>query len=49
MPVLDKYAPYVFASYGIAAVMLGGLLLWSIWRVMRAKAKLDAIEKDDKK
>ena len=40
----DKYAPYVFSAYGIAALVLGGLVLWSVLRLARARRKLDAIE-----
>jgi heme exporter protein CcmD len=46
MPTFDKYAPYIFSSYAIAAVVLGGIVLWSIWRIGHARKKLDAIEKD---
>jgi heme exporter protein CcmD len=42
--MFDKYAPYIFWAYGIAAVVLIGLTLWSIWRVGHARRKLDAIE-----
>ncbi len=44
MPTLDKYAPYVFSAYGIAALVLGGLIVWSVIRLARARRKLDAIE-----
>jgi heme exporter protein CcmD len=49
MPHLDKYAPYVFWSYGIAAVVLVGLVGWTLWRIANARKKLDAVEpkKDD--
>jgi heme exporter protein CcmD len=49
MPVFDKYAPYIFWSYGIAGVILGGLVLWTIWRVANARKKLDGVEKDQPK
>ena len=45
MPVYDKYAPYVFAAYGVAALVLGALVLWSMWRVMSARNKLEAAER----
>lgn len=45
MPVYDKYAPYVFSAYGVAALVLGGLVVWSIWRVMSAQRRLAALEK----
>lgn len=49
MPHFDKYAPYIWWAYGVAAVILGGLVLWTILRITGAKKKLDAIEKDDTK
>ncbi len=45
MPVYDKYAPYVFAAYGVAALVLGALVLWSMWRVVSARKKLAAAER----
>lgn len=46
MPVLDKYAPYVLACYGIAIAVIAGLTLWSVLRLSAAKKKLDALEAD---
>ena len=45
MPIYDKYAPYVFASYAVAALVLGGLVLWSMWRVASARKRLEAAER----
>jgi heme exporter protein CcmD len=45
MPVYDKYAPYVFAAYGVAALVLGALIIWSVWRLIAARRRLDALEK----
>jgi heme exporter protein CcmD len=42
--MFDKYAPYIFSAYGITAAILGGLVLWSVVRVIQAKKKLDAVE-----
>lgn len=39
-----RYTPYVLTSYGIAGVVLIGLIVWSIVRVSGARKKLDAIE-----
>lgn len=39
-----RYAPYVLSSYGIAAIVLIGLIVWSVVRVTNAKKKLEAIE-----
>lgn len=49
MPHFDKYAPYVFWSYGIAAVVLFSLVAWTVLRIINARKKLDAVEpkKDD--
>jgi heme exporter protein CcmD len=44
MPTLDKYAPYIFAAYGVAIVALAGLVAWTAWRAISAKRKLDAAE-----
>jgi heme exporter protein CcmD len=49
MPTLDKYAPYIFAAYGVAIVALAGLVLWTAWRAVQAKRKLDAAEAGDQK
>jgi heme exporter protein CcmD len=42
-----KYTPYVLTSYGIAAVMIVGLLVWSIVRVTNAQKKLSEAERED--
>ena len=39
-----RYTPYVLTSYGIASVVIVGLIVWSVVRVTAAKKKLDAIE-----
>lgn len=39
-----RYTPYVLSSYGIAAIVLIGLIAWSVVRVTSAKKKLEAIE-----
>ena len=46
MKLLDygRYTPYVLTSYGIAAAVIIGLIVWSVVRVTAAKKKLDAIE-----
>ncbi len=36
----DKYAPYVFWSYGIAAVVLTGVVFWTFLRVRAAHRAL---------
>lgn len=42
-----KYTPYVLTSYGIAAVVVFGLLVWTVMRVINAQRKLAEAEKDD--
>ena len=42
-----KYTPYVLTSYGIAAVVLTGLIIWSVMRLSNALRKLAEAEKDD--
>lgn len=42
-----KYTPYVLTSYGIAAVVIVGLLIWSVLRVTNAQKKLTEAERDD--
>ncbi len=39
-----RYTPYVLTAYGIAAVVVIGLIVWSVLRVINAKKKLDAVE-----
>ncbi|HOY76181.1 MAG TPA: heme exporter protein CcmD [Hyphomonadaceae bacterium] len=39
-----RYTPYVLTSYGIAAAVIIGLIVWSVVRVTNAKKKLEAIE-----
>jgi heme exporter protein CcmD len=42
-----KYTPYVLTSYGIAAVVIVGLIIWSVMRVSKARRKLTEAERDD--
>lgn len=42
-----KYTPYVLTSYGIAAVVIIGLIVWSVVRVSNARRKLAEAERDD--
>ena len=39
-----RYTPYILSAYGIATLVLVGLVVWSIARAIHAKKKLDAIE-----
>jgi heme exporter protein CcmD len=42
-----KYTPYVLTSYGIAAVVIIGLIVWSVVRLSNARRKLAEAERDD--
>ena len=42
-----KYTPYVLTSYAIAAVVLTGLIIWSLMRLAKARRKLAEAEKDE--
>ena len=44
-----RYTPYILTCYAVAAVVLAGLVVWSIWRLARARKKLEAIEKEQQK
>jgi heme exporter protein CcmD len=44
LPELVKYAPYIYAAYGIAIAVLVGMVIWSVLRIRQAKKKLDALE-----
>lgn len=44
MPELGKYAFSVLASYGVGLVLLGGLVMLTLWRFRRVKATLAAAE-----
>jgi heme exporter protein CcmD len=47
MPEFDKYAPFVWWAYGLAAVILGGLLVLSIVRHANARKRLEDAERED--
>ena len=42
-----KYTPYVLTSYGIAAVVITALRVWSVVRLGNARRKLAEAERDD--
>jgi heme exporter protein CcmD len=42
-----KYTPYVLTSYGIAAVVITALIVWSVVRLSNARRKLAEAERDD--
>jgi heme exporter protein CcmD len=46
LPLFDKYAPYVFAAYAVAAVILVALVAWPVLRIRKARRELDAAERE---
>ena len=44
IPVYDKYAPYIWACYGITALVLLGLVWWSVARAARARRELESLD-----
>lgn len=46
IPAFDHTAPYIWASFGFAAVVLLGLTAGALIRARRAKARLDRLEED---
>lgn len=41
----DQWANYVFAVYGISAVALGAIVIWTVASWRKVKARLAALEK----
>ena len=46
MPDLGKYAVDVMLAYGATAILMAGLIFATYLQSKRAKAKLEAAEKD---
>jgi heme exporter protein D len=44
MPDLDRYAGTVLGAYAVTLVLLGGLLLVSLWRAARVRRALAEVE-----
>ena len=44
MPDLGKYALEVGLAYGASAVLIGGLIVWSLVRAKRTRDRLRAVE-----
>ena len=44
MPDLGKYAGVVLGAYGVAIVLIGGLVVLTLWRGARVRAALRAAE-----
>jgi heme exporter protein CcmD len=43
---MGTYGAYIWPAYGISALALGGITLWSWLRWRQAKAKLAVLEKN---
>ncbi len=43
----DDTAPYIWAAYAFAFLVIGGLSLWTLRRAARAKGRLDALTLED--
>jgi heme exporter protein D len=44
MPDLGKYAVPVLASYGVSLLLLGGVVLATLWRGRKVRAALREVE-----
>jgi heme exporter protein D len=44
MPALGKYAGVVLSSYAAAIVLIGGLVVLTLWRGARVRAALRVVE-----
>ncbi len=42
---MGEYAPFIWAAYGVSAVALGGITVWTVAAYAKAKAKLAALER----
>jgi len=42
---LSPYGMFIWPAYGISALLLGGLTIWTLARWRSVKAKLAALEK----
>lgn len=41
IPQFDKNAAYIWAVYGLSAIVLGGMILGTLWRARAAKRAAD--------
>ena len=44
IPALGKYAGVVLASYGVAILLIGGLVVLTLWRGAAVRAALRVVE-----
>ncbi len=47
VPAFDKTAPYVWAAYGLSALVLVAVAVWILIRARKARRRLDRLERDD--
>ena len=45
IPSFDHTAPYIWAAYGLAAVVLIALVVAIVWRAGAARKRLDRVQK----
>lgn len=46
LPVFQEHGPFIWAAYGIAALMLGGLTVTILARARSARETLDRLERE---
>lgn len=44
IPEYDKYAPFIWWSYGITAVVLLGVVWWSVARAAKIRRELESLD-----
>ncbi len=44
IPDYDKYAVYIWACYGLSALVLIGLVLWSVSRARAVRQELESLD-----
>ena len=47
IPEFDHTGAFIWAAYGFAGVVIAGLIVLTLVRAGRAKARLEALEKED--
>ncbi|MEO0466486.1 MAG: heme exporter protein CcmD [Pseudomonadota bacterium] len=48
MPQFAEHAAFIWSAYGIAALLLGAVIITTIMRARAAKAKLERLERQTK-
>ena len=49
MPELGKYADTVLSAYAVSLALLFGIVAISLWQSRKARARLDLVERRQKK